>query len=370
MAHAMRKFDDTCPIKAAALASNPSLTPARSRSAAPETHPAAHARAGRHGADLRRAQCAAAAQGRARGGAGHRARARNDRVGEPLVPAPAQVFRAVRQCLLHRLRHVDGVQRAVRRPLRHGGHVIEAVARIENGLRCALDLLVQAQLAHALAQLARQVADAAQQSVMRVALCVGAHVGRPLSAASRDLSGRWDQWFADPIELEQARGLVMDTRGYLQQVSERASAISSQLMEIMMAQDFQDLTGQVIKKMMEVVNEVETQLLQVLIDNSPMEKRAELAVVQASGWMNGPQIKADNPEAVTARRRWMTCWRAWGSSVSRSAKALARNFPANIKLTCYYQSMLATTSSNSISRCMPECFSSLVKMNTSSSTKL
>ena len=120
-----------------------------------------------------------------------------------------------------------------------------------------------------------------------------------LSSGAKDLSGRWDQWFANPIELDQARELVMDTRGYLQQVPERASAINSQLMEIMMAQDFQDLTGQVIKKMMDVVNEVETQLLQVLIDNSPMEKRAELAFGQSNGLLNGPQIKADNPDAVT-----------------------------------------------------------------------
>jgi chemotaxis protein CheZ len=68
----------------------------------------------------------------------------------------------------------------------------------------------------------------------------------------------------------------------------------------MMAQDFQDLTGQVIKKMMEVVNDVETQLLQVLIDNTPMEKRHEPAAASAqSGLLNGPQIHATNPEAVT-----------------------------------------------------------------------
>jgi chemotaxis protein CheZ len=120
-----------------------------------------------------------------------------------------------------------------------------------------------------------------------------------LSNGAKSLSGRWDQWFADPIELDQARELVMDTRGYLQQVPERASAINSQLMEIMMAQDFQDLTGQVIKKMMDVVNEVETQLLQVLIDNSPMEKRPEIAIGQANSLLNGPQINAANPEAVT-----------------------------------------------------------------------
>lgn len=36
-----------------------------------------------------------------------------------------------------------------------------------------------------------------------------------------------------------------------------------------MAQDFQDLTGQVIKRMMDVVQEIEKQLLMVLMENIP-----------------------------------------------------------------------------------------------------
>ncbi|PIF74451.1 chemotaxis phosphatase CheZ [Variovorax sp. 54] len=124
-------------------------------------------------------------------------------------------------------------------------------------------------------------------------------VAQPLQEAlatdAKALTQRWDQWFENPIELDHARELVLDTRGYLSDVPQRASAINTQLMEILMAQDFQDLTGQVIKKMMEVVNDVETQLLQVLIDNSPPEKRHEAA----QSLQNGPQVKAGNPDAVT-----------------------------------------------------------------------
>lgn len=116
-----------------------------------------------------------------------------------------------------------------------------------------------------------------------------------LASDAKGLSKRWDEWFANPIELDHARELVMDTRGYLQDVPQKANAINSQLMEILMAQDFQDLTGQVIKKMMEVVNDVETQLLQVLIDNSPAEKRQEIV---SSGLQNGPQVVPGNPDAV------------------------------------------------------------------------
>jgi chemotaxis protein CheZ len=116
-----------------------------------------------------------------------------------------------------------------------------------------------------------------------------------LASDAKGLSKRWDEWFANPIELDHARELVMDTRGFLQDVPQKATAINSQLMEILMAQDFQDLTGQVIKKMMEVVNDVETQLLQVLIDNSPAEKRQE---VVSHSLQNGPQIVPGNPDAV------------------------------------------------------------------------
>lgn len=116
-----------------------------------------------------------------------------------------------------------------------------------------------------------------------------------LATEAKGLSKRWDEWFANPIELDHARELVMDTRGYLADVPQKTNAINTQLMEILMAQDFQDLTGQVIKKMMEVVNDMETELLQVLIDNTPLEKRQEIV---HNSLQNGPQIVAGNPDAV------------------------------------------------------------------------
>jgi chemotaxis protein CheZ len=115
-----------------------------------------------------------------------------------------------------------------------------------------------------------------------------------LSKQAVALGKRWDVWFESPLELADARELVKDTRGYLAEAPAQASATNAQLMEIMMAQDFQDLTGQVIKKMMDVIKDMETQLLQLLIDNAPPEKRQEAG----NGLLNGPQIKAGVPDAV------------------------------------------------------------------------
>lgn len=115
-----------------------------------------------------------------------------------------------------------------------------------------------------------------------------------LSKQAVALGKRWDVWFESPLELADARELVKDTRGYLAEAPAQASATNAQLMEIMMAQDFQDLTGQVIKKMMDVIKDMETQLLQLLIDNAPPEKRQEAS----NGLLNGPQIKTGVPDAV------------------------------------------------------------------------
>jgi chemotaxis protein CheZ len=115
-----------------------------------------------------------------------------------------------------------------------------------------------------------------------------------LSKRANGLTQRWDVWFASPLELDDARELVLDTRAYLSEVPKQVSATNAQLMEIMMAQDFQDLTGQVIKKMMDVIKDMETQLLQLLIDNAPLEKRQEAN----QSLMNGPQIKQGNLDAV------------------------------------------------------------------------
>jgi chemotaxis protein CheZ len=102
------------------------------------------------------------------------------------------------------------------------------------------------------------------------------------------------RWAGAPAPLDASHPLVADTLAYLRQVPQQASGVNAQLMEIMMAQDFQDLTGQVIKKMMEVINEVESQLLRVLIDHAPKT----VATDATPSLQNGPQIKAGQAGGV------------------------------------------------------------------------
>jgi chemotaxis protein CheZ len=128
-----------------------------------------------------------------------------------------------------------------------------------------------------------------------------------LAKGAGALEQRWDAWFANPVELEEARELVRDTRAYLADVPRQTQATQRELMEILMAQDFQDLTGQVIKKMNEVIREIEHQLIQVLIESVPDGSEAIiLKRLAESEWepekqknlLNGPQIKPTAGDAV------------------------------------------------------------------------
>jgi chemotaxis protein CheZ len=101
------------------------------------------------------------------------------------------------------------------------------------------------------------------------------------------LGTRWEKMFANQLSVDEFKQLAADTRFFFTAAPARIAITNAQLTEIMLAQDFQDLTGQVIKKIVDVVQNVETQLLQVLIEAMPEEKKAE-----ASGLMNGPVINA------------------------------------------------------------------------------
>ena len=153
----------------------------------------------------------------------------------------------------------------------------------------------------------KYIADMTEQAAERVlsAIDVAKPVQEQLQKDAGELDARWEQWYAAPIEREEVRALMNDTRSFLRGVPEATSATNGQLMEIMLAQDFQDLTGQVIKKITDVVYLIEQQLLGVLVENIALERREQFAANAAAlaaeasptgspeHLLNGPQI---NPE--------------------------------------------------------------------------
>ena len=121
-----------------------------------------------------------------------------------------------------------------------------------------------------------------------------------LANEATSLDARWQELFDKKLTPDQFRQLVGDTRHFLAGVPARAGATNVQLMEIMMAQDFQDLTGQVIKRVTAVTHDLESQLVQLLVDNLPAERRPE---INSSDLMNGPVINADGRSDVVTNQK-------------------------------------------------------------------
>jgi chemotaxis protein CheZ len=122
-----------------------------------------------------------------------------------------------------------------------------------------------------------------------------------LGVTAKDLSGKWDKLFEKQLGVLEFKNLVLDTRSYLKEVPHRTEATNAQLMEIIMAQDFQDLTGQVIKKVLEAAQSLETQLLALLIEATPEDKRQ---AVDPGLLLNGPVINATGrSDVVTSQEQ-------------------------------------------------------------------
>jgi chemotaxis protein CheZ len=116
-----------------------------------------------------------------------------------------------------------------------------------------------------------------------------------LSKQAKDMENRWSDLFSGKLSIDEFKALAGDSRNFAQLVSEATEAEKARLLEIMMAQDFQDITGQLIKKVVNITKTVENELAQLLRDSAPAEVKEKLAQKQAvqeqpEALMQGPSV--------------------------------------------------------------------------------
>ena len=109
------------------------------------------------------------------------------------------------------------------------------------------------------------------------------------------LKSEWQGALQAGCNDEQYRALAAKTMQYLDETRKASVDTRQYLLEIMMAQDFQDLTGQVIKKISDLATNMEQQLIQLLVDYAPSEVKRD----PGAGLLNGPQINPMAPEVVS-----------------------------------------------------------------------
>jgi chemotaxis protein CheZ len=98
-----------------------------------------------------------------------------------------------------------------------------------------------------------------------------------LEHKANQLKAQWDRFRSRDMKVEEFRGLSREIDEFLNWTSTNATAIHGGLSEVMMAQDFQDLTGQIIRRVIKLVQDVEEGLVGLIKFTGPHKTPVEEA---------------------------------------------------------------------------------------------
>lgn len=118
--------------------------------------------------------------------------------------------------------------------------------------------------------------------------------GMPLAEVLRDeaatLAESWSKFKSRQLTVDDFRSLSDNLSGFLEIAQKNSQAVHDKMTDILMAQGYQDLTGQIIKKVIVMVHDVEKKLIDLLLVAGQSSSTS-----QASG-----KAKEDGPNTVAA----------------------------------------------------------------------
>ncbi len=191
-----------------------------------------------------------------------------------VAPGEDQIF--------HRVGHLTRTLHDALRELGYDRNLESAV----QGLPDARDRL------NYIATLTGQAADRALSAVEH-----GQEIQKAQQAVAAGLSAAWEKLYAGALSVDEFKALAGETRAFLAAAPGKAEETHGHFHAIMMAQDFHDLTGQVINRVVTLANSLEAQLVNLLIDARPAE--AGGAVTE---WLGGPAMNAETRTDVVANQ--------------------------------------------------------------------
>ena len=140
-----------------------------------------------------------------------------------------------------------------------------------------------------LSYIATKTAAAAEKVLNSVDQAKVEHAG--ISKATHDMAAAI---VADPVRAV-ASGAVMN---FVKEVEDRTSRIDGHLTDIMLAQDFHDLTGQVVAKVVTLANDLEDSLVKLLVSVVPPEQREKVD----PSILQGPVVSHEGRTDVVANQ--------------------------------------------------------------------
>ncbi|KAF7787074.1 MULTISPECIES: protein phosphatase CheZ [Pseudoalteromonas] len=126
-----------------------------------------------------------------------------------------------------------------------------------------------------------------------------------------EIKPTWDRLMSRDIQLGEFKSLCHDLDSFMQSSKGRTDELQNLMTNVLMAQDYQDLTGQVIRRVIELVREVEDSLIHLLTvfgsaDESqqtaaqPQAQTKAPAVTDELSGPEGPILDAESRDDVVS----------------------------------------------------------------------
>ena len=140
-------------------------------------------------------------------------------------------------------------------------------------------------------------------------------IAESLHGRSLQLAEQWGRFRSRELSVDEFRDLAREMDEFLAISGRETEHLKSLMSEILMAQDYQDLTGQIIRRVIRLVQEVEENLVGLIRLSSARMEPARPAVVDEAA--SGPTRRTRSRMSSAARTTWTRCSPAWASSLSR-----------------------------------------------------
>jgi len=123
------------------------------------------------------------------------------------------------------------------------------------------------------------------------------------------LNTGWEKFLSREMKPDEFRVLSNEIKEFLHSSGSEIQVVKANLNEILMAQDFQDITGQIIKRVITLVGEVESNLVELIRLNSKVgiptittknNEKADIDSKEAASVLDGPQIPGMETEGAVS----------------------------------------------------------------------
>ena len=113
-----------------------------------------------------------------------------------------------------------------------------------------------------------------------------------LDAQGEDIHSLWQRFMKRDMEPEEFRKLCKEIETYLEEQHQGTGRVKKGLTEILMAQDYQDITGQIISRVINLVSDLEVSLVKLIKDSGALmdDANRDSNTKNDKSDLDGPQI--------------------------------------------------------------------------------